>query len=95
MSEDTTKGPTSFFSSVALPGTELWQKTLSEGLDRAQAAQAEWAKTEAQGAAQLRTMFEESARLMNESLTWGLRVSEAWRTMWFEGARKVTGQAER
>lgn len=83
------------FAGFALPGADLWRASLAQGVERARAAQEEWAKAEAQGVAHARTMVEESARLMNESLTWGLRMTEVWRDLWLEGARKVAGTAER
>lgn len=83
------------FSAFALPGADLWRSSLAEGVERARAAQEEWARAEAQGVAHARAVVEESARLMNETFTWGVRMSEAWRTLWLEGARKVTGQQGR
>ncbi|MEZ4405476.1 MAG: hypothetical protein R3A52_03130 [Polyangiales bacterium] len=96
MSEQTPTNPASNpFAAFALPGAELWRASLAQGFERARAAQEEWAKAEAQGVAHARTVVEESARLMNETLTWGLRMTEAWRDMWLEGARKVAGPSER
>jgi hypothetical protein len=69
--------------------TDALRKGMTDHAARMQAVVDEYAKAEAMGVANARTMAEESAKLTQETITYATKMSTEWRKAWFEGAQRA------
>ena len=69
-------------------GVDAWRKGVSDHIARVQAVTDEYTRVEAQGMTHARAMFEESAKLTQETISYAAQLSIEWRKVMFEAARK-------
>ncbi len=73
---------------------DLWTRTAKEHLERMEQLGEQLAKAQGQGVERAQQAIDESAKLMKESLSYGLTLSNEWRKLNLEMVKK-TGESLR
>ncbi|MBK7578757.1 MAG: hypothetical protein IPI67_01010 [Myxococcales bacterium] len=72
------------------PFFDLWTRAAKEQLERMEQLGEQLAKTQGQGVERAQQAIDESAKLMKESLAYGLSLSNEWRKLNSELSKKAT-----